>query len=124
MFSALRENYDSLTWDSDQKQTAKAYFDATWRSSIDNLSNSAQLQCDQEIRSKESQLTQFRHLQELIINIQDRGRTVRDLCLISPELAQLFNNADKQLLLYLEHPPSLFSVKTIKIFYKNSKLKN
>ena len=66
MFPVLRENFNSLTWDSDQKQIAKSYFDASWRSSIDNLSNSAQLHCNQELRQKESQLEQFRHLQNLL----------------------------------------------------------
>ena len=110
MFSALRDNFDSLTWDSEKKQTAKSFFDASWRTSIDNFSNSAQSHCAQEIRSKESQLLQFQKLQELLIQLQHRGRTVRDICLFCPDLAQLFNNADKQLLLYLEHPPTLFAV--------------
>ena len=113
MFSALKDNFESLSWDADKRQTAKAFFDASWRSSIDNFSNSAQLRCDQELQLKESQISQFRNLQDLVIRLQNRGRTVRDLCNVSPDLAQLFNNADRQLLLYLEHPPSLFAVKII-----------
>ena len=115
MFSALRENYESLSWDSDKKQTAQAYFDESWRSSIKNLSNSAQSRCSHEIREKESQLAQFQQLQALLIQIQNQGATMRDLCFVNADLANLFRHAEKSLLLYLDHPPMLFLVLRISL---------
>ena len=111
MFRAIKENFDNLVWSQEKKETAKEYFDATWRHAIQQKIQPEKDQLLQKIYHEEEFVTQIINLQKFIISINDQRKNMSELCQEHPQIAEIFKNADKNFLFYLDYPPNVFLVK-------------
>ena len=110
MTTVLRDNFESLRWDSEQKNTARDYFGLQWKNSITASISPRKSQLEMDIRTKKTLLTELQALQSFVASIKDQGASLRDLTTKYPALASMFNNVDDQMTYLLSQPPMTFLV--------------
>ena len=107
--SALRDNFQTLSWDSDQKATAKEFFYSQWRATLDSSTRETKGKIDEEISSKLELATQLQNFHSFFISVKDQGSTVQELADKFEVIRAQFNQGDAQLAYLLTQPPLTFS---------------
>ena len=113
----LKDNFDALRWDAEQKNTAREYFGLQWQNSITASVSPRKMQLEADIRAKSNLLTELQSLQTFVASIKGQGTSLSDLVAKYPTLASMFQNADDQMAYLLSQPPMTFLVRVFQ-FYK------
>ena len=110
MTTVLRDNFESLRWDAEQKNTARDYFGLQWKNSITASISPRKSQLEMDISTKKMLLAELQALQSFVASIKDQGASLRDLTTKYPALASMFSNVDDQMTYLLSQPPMTFLV--------------
>ena len=114
MFRAVKENFDNQIWSQEKRESARAYFDATWQHAIQMKIQPEKDKLLQKISQEEDFIKQIIDLQKFVISVNDDSKTMKDLCHEHTQIADIFKNADHLFLFYLDYPPNVFLVNTFK----------
>ena len=110
MTTVLKDNFESLRWDAEQKNTARDYFGLQWQNTITASISPRKSQLETDIRTKKMLLAELQALQSFVASIKDQGASLRDLTTKYPALASMFSNVDDQMTYLLSQPPMTFLV--------------
>ena len=111
---ALKDNFDSLSWDNDQKTTAREFFQSQWRNTIQSSTREKKAKLDEEIRSKLALCDQLHQFQQFFASVQDQGETVAELAQKHEQIRAQFQNSSAELNYYMSQPPQTFAVRNLK----------
>ena len=110
MTTVLKDNFDALRWDAEQKNTAKENFSLQWQNTITASVNPRKIQLESDIKAKTSLMTELQSLQAFVASISSEGSILKDLVSKYPSLASIFTNADDHMAYLLSQPPMTFLV--------------
>ena len=111
MTTILRDNWEALRWDSEQKSTARDYFTQQWQNSLSASVMPKKAQLENEIKNKSAIMMELQSLQAFVASIQIQGEQLQDLVKKCPSLAAMFKSNDDQMNFLLTQPTMTFLVR-------------
>lgn len=114
----LRDNFEALRWDAEQKSTARDYFSQQWQNTLSASVTTKKAQLENDIRLKSSTMLELQTLQAYVASIRSQGDRLQDIVMKNPCLADMFKNNDDQMNFLLTQPPLTFLVSNFTLIKK------